>query len=472
MFIKFIGPIALLTLATPMFGNTPKAPQSPVPSVENAPTALRSATSQTDLDLKVQPTSSNDYVEKALPDQTISQQLAVQKSANQKLASQKENAKKIAMQKASSQKIANQKSVIKNEESEKKSVTTPALGTVTTEVEGDLTIVTARLNTSPEWKDIGIEEHGTFLQIKMPNTQIPTSGEFIDGNGPFLKKLATFQVGDSDGAIRLFLNQDASKAKLATTAELLGDRLVVTIDHKKLEQLITPPQKSATDSPSASEIIAKTTVEKDQPSPGELVAATGSIANANTPKASQPIQDLYGQLTKVAGFCGLLFIFFLAAQMIRRKRGKNTAMKSGFDAVEPATLKILSSINLGQKQRLTLVQVGTQQILLGVGQDTINMLTTIESKSKNANFATQLQMANPNAEIRLKAPEELPVVKSPRRTLSTASSATSSHAKTTSTSINIAIDDEGPRSIPNKSAKKDDDITRMLRDRLRNLPPG
>jgi len=131
-------------------------------------------------------------------------------------------------------------------ETNKKKPDAIVLNKVESEVENDLTLVTAKLSAQPAWKQLEVEDHGTFLQIKMPNTAIVTSGEFLDGNGPFLKKIASFQVTENDGALRLFLNQDAAKAKLATTAEILGERVVITIDHKKLEQLIQPsaPKKA------------------------------------------------------------------------------------------------------------------------------------------------------------------------------------------------------------------------------------
>jgi flagellar protein FliO/FliZ len=473
MWTKFIPALTALTLAAQAYGNTPKAPQSPLPNVDGLSSAAAVA-SPSEVNLPEQAALSSAAIEKNLPEQTIKDQIASQKATSQKLAAQKSQAQKIVRQKSAAQAAAQKISAQKEPLEKKQAIKNPELGLVTTEVEGDMTIVTARLNTSPDWKDINIEEHGTFLQIKMPGTHVAASGEFIDGNGPFLKKMATFQVGDTDGALRLFTNQDASKAKLATTAELLGDRLVITIDHKKLEQLIAPPQRSTSESPSASEIIAKTTSEKGLTAPSDLIASPGKNSNEAAAK-SNPVQELYGQLTKVAGFCAIMFLLFLGVQSVRAKRRRLASAKGGFDSIEPATMKVLSTINIGQKQRLTLVQVGSQQILLGVGPESINMLTAIESKPKISNFASQLQMANPNAEIRLKAPDEVPATKAQRRTLPMSAGSTSTGAKshnTTSNSINVAIDDDGPRSVSIKPAKKDEDITRMLRDRLRNLPPG
>ncbi len=496
MSTKLLTLILGAAATTAALGNTPKTPQSPVPSIEtqNSSPVVRATPAGTiettadsalaapaELTLPDKTNAAVSTIEKTLPDQTLADQLATKKSEQQKIAAQKAQAQKLARQKAAAQKLVAQKTAEKKtiaakqaQESTAKSGT-PTLGTVSTEVEGDMTIITARMNNSPVWKDVSVEEHGTFLQVKLPGTIIPSSGEFLDGNGPFLKKIATFQIGESDGAIRLFVNQDGAKAKLATTAEVLGDRIVMTIDHKKLEQLITPPAKANADLPTAADVIAKTAVESSQPAPSELISAAGTMhGESKSNSKSEPVQNLYSKLTKIAGFFAVLFFAFLGIHQLRTKKGKKRPSSLASDEIEPATLKILSTINLGQKQRLSLVQVGSQQVLLGVSSESINMLTTIESRPA-ASFASQLNMANPNAEIRLKAPDDLTQQRPQRRTLPTGanSSTTSSKSNTSaSSSINIAIDDNGPRVTTTKSAKKDEDITRMLRDRLRNLPPG
>jgi flagellar protein FliO/FliZ len=338
------------------------------------------------------------------------------------------------------------------------------LGAVTTEVEGDLTIVTARLNRSPQWKDVEIEEHGTFLQIKLPQTLIPASGEFLDGNGPFLRKLASFQVGSDDGAIRLFINQDASKAKLATSAELLGDRIVVTIDHKKLEQLISPAQKV-----NPSEAVPVTSDRADTP---EVVTAAQSVSTPAQAKINTNVTEnsqLYAQLTKGAGICALLFICLLTVQFIKSRRGRAKNQSKNSPQIEPVTMRVLSSISLGQKQKLTLVQVGNQQILLGLTPDNISLLKNIDDTNSQTRFARALETANPNAEVRLKNPGEITSGQA-RKTLTTPAVKSRSIGSNRGSNINIAIGEDGPVDL--KSSKSEDDITKILRDRLRNLPPG
>jgi flagellar biosynthetic protein FliO len=337
-----------------------------------------------------------------------------------------------------------------------------SLGTITSDVDGDLTVVTVKLNKKPDWNDVTLEEHGTFLQIKMPKTQIPSSGEFIDGNGPYLKKIATFQLQDDDGALRFFLNMDASKAKLATSAELLGDRLVITIDHKKIEQLIAP-QSTKPDAPTAAEIVAKTVVDKSQPAPSDQIKTTNESENNST--------ELYSRLAKAAAFCAVLFAGLIAIQLTRKARGGKSSPFRGKGESQAPAMKVISSINVGQKQKLTLVQVGNQQLLLGVGAESINLITTIGQQSNlNHNFSHALEAANPQGTVRLKSANEIiapkPVKKSPpTQTLNTRSETTT----VKSNRINVSVGDEGI--MDNHLPSRNDDITKILRDRLKNLPP-
>lgn len=346
------------------------------------------------------------------------------------------------------------------------------LGSITTEVEGDLTIVTARLNKSPEWKSLEIEEHGTFLQIKLPQTQIPASGEFADGSGPFLRKLASFQLGNDDGALRLFLSQDAAKAKSATSAELLGDRIVVTIDHKKLEQLVSPgasdPSAGLKLTDAATGAVSTTAPVTDGPSATPVVGASSDQNSA--PNANASASTFHTQLTKAAAASAVLFLIFLGVQFFRTKqrRSKSSGKHSGH--IDPVTMRVLSSIPVGQKQKLTLVQVGDQQLLLGVSSDSINLLTNISSQSMTYPFSKALETANPDADVRLKSPAEL-ASPSSRKTLPTPAVKGRSVGPSRGGSINIGVGENGPVDMKS-SSKSEDDITKILRDRLRNLPPG
>jgi flagellar biogenesis protein FliO len=494
MVIKASIAIIITMAGGSSLANTPRSPQSPIPVADRAQEAGAGAPNRQNPSSTGSAAQLEDPGALSLPNSQANTQLRASETVKPAMSPSRLQSKNIqkklttnlapvtsslttAASDQASNSLESQQDTISSKNAPKSSSTDAkqpkalALGTITTEVEGDLTIVTARLNAAPRWQDLTIEEHGTFLQIKLRETLIPNSGDFLDGNGPFLKKIASFQVGETDGALRLFVNQDAAKAKLATSAELLGDRVVITIDHKKMEQLIAPNRASATSSPqTADEVLAKTTIKTDEPAPSAIISGASSEKKEATDN-----QNLYSQLTKIAGFFAVLFVGFIGLQLFKSKRFKKSPFSAAHTDTEPAALKVLSSIAVGQRQKLTLVQVGSQQVLIGVSPESINLITAIENKPKTPNFATQLQMANPNAEVRLKDPNEIRSHRVQRKSLTTGTNDSPSLERSKvqpSSSINIAIDDNGPRSIPTKATKKEDDITRILRDRLRNLPPG
>jgi flagellar biogenesis protein FliO len=377
-----------------------------------------------------------------------------------------------------------------------KSAPREALGIVRieAEVENDQTFVTAKLSKLPSWRDLEIEEHGTFLQIKMPGTTVINSGEFIDGTGPYLKKIASFQVGESDAALRLFINQDASKAKLATSVELVGERIVVTIDHKKLEQLITPAAKTVAASKAleasplaGSESATKSTAEVSR-SPQNGVA--NSIKSEPIVNVDSPSLLLRDKLITAAAFCAVMLLLLLGSTLYRNKRIKSKKASAEFASQSPAPMKILSHLNISPRQRLALVQVGSQQILIGVSPDQISFLTEVDQKPRQT-FNAQLLNASPSAEIKLKQvdePQNRPTrtvdpTSAPQKMAVRAKQIPVAKASTTGNRINVAVGDAEEqssnikRSLSQRSDKGHadqpfDDITKLIRDRLRNLPPA
>ena len=385
------------------------------------------------------------------------------------------------------------------------------LGAIDTEVENDSTLITVRLSAQPAWKDLSLEDHGTFLQIKFPATVIPNSGEFLDGNGPYLKKIATFQLSGDDGAIRLFINQDAAKAKLATTAELLGERVVITIDHKKLEQLIQPSREDIKSvSTTADGIIQKTVVKNDQPEPSAIVSKSVdekgsskvSVAEER-PGAEVAALNLKDKLVAAAGFCAAMFVLLLFAHWWRLKRNRKGSFKES-NRMDPAAMRILGHLNISSKQRLSLVQVGHQQILIGVSPEQISFLTKVEPEPRpngpanhkpqstgpnRGSFGQHLLNSDPNAEVKLKpidptlprparkpSEQASPQARDPQKSRPAPSELPNPGQRRNQLRVKISddgIEDMGGAGSARESAggeKSYDDITRIIRDRLKNLP--
>lgn len=275
-----------------------------------------------------------------------------------------------------------------------KEVPLVTLGLIDAETDPQLPSITIRLNQKPTWTKLSeIQNHGAFLQLTLPGTIVPEPGKFFDGVSPYMPKIAAFQLTPSDAGIRFFINQDAAKTKEALTAEVLGERIVLTLDVKKLGQsvavaavssspdfiekdLIGPPAPSAI---SAEQVIARTAVQSDEPAPSERFKSTAS--NSHSKESTQTLAtggiDLQGKMVRMAAFSavmlGLLLVTWLAKPYLKRRAG----LKGDLSSSDNLTMKTLSTLALAPRQKISLIQVGNERLLIGISPDQITFLSAI-----------------------------------------------------------------------------------------------
>ena len=384
------------------------------------------------------------------------------------------------------------------------------VGAIDGETEDKLTIVTIRLSGQPDWREPPrIQDHGHFLQVILPKTVVTDPGRFFDGAGPFLSKIVAYQLSASDSVVRLFVHGDASRIKAVTSAELLGDRVLVTIDHSRLPQPASsltdqtspatkaaaaqPPHPPARSEPnrtgpnrtesspsgniaslvnthrpsapvttgdiddefvgppapvrqaslSADAVIAKTTVRRDIPPPSTIInslavgdktsgpsapesstltpdadsTASGvrSVLPPNPPNLSSNIQGQREHLIKLAvvsGLClGLLVLLMGLRPWLRRRSSSLAALLRGTNLEADAaggtslSLRLVDSLAVAPRQRLALVKVGSEHVLIGVSPDSVSLLTVIGSQSHAQNATlSRPPSATPRAPISLGAP--------------------------------------------------------------------
>lgn len=401
-----------------------------------------------------------------------------------------------------------------------------------TRIEGEsdkaLSIVTVGLSTKPAWSSPVVEDHGTFVQVLMPSTVVPEPGTFIDANSPFITKIAAFQVNNpasgqpTDAAIRMFVNRDAAAIREATVAEILADRLVVTLDHKKLEGALA---RSGTLASPASESVPAAETDRE-PTPAEIVQGTAleekSSAASAWPAAGIRVPNLSNKLAIVSGFS--LFMLVLMGAVYRFKRinplrsgglrahfenpvrqmkkmvkHRVPASEDGDDYARDITMKTISTMIIGARQKLALVQVGPETILLSVSPTGVQFLTNVGNQARQvatqpvqiaapAGIETVNHAALPQArgfEERL-ASETLDEVAQATRPskvpAKTALKVNTRQGASTSKKVRVAVTDEGVTDMSGNGQARDarpetkddekpsDDITRLIREKLRNLP--
>lgn len=414
-----------------------------------------------------------------------------------------------------------------------------------TRIEGEsdkaLSIVTVGLSAKPDWSSPVVEDHGTFVQVLMPATVVPEPGTFTDANSPFITKIAAFQVNNqasgqpTDAAIRMFVNRDAAAVKEATVAEILADRLVVTLDHKKLESALA---RSGTLAAPAAGSVPEVDPGKE-PSPAEIVkAATTEETSASAspwPAAGIRVPDLSNKLAIASGFS--LFMLILMGVVYRFKRinpfrsGGFTAgigshvrqmkkivkhrvpqSEDGDDYARDISMKTISTMAIGARQKLALVQVGPETILLSVTPGGVQFLTAIGANSRQSGVAhgqvpgisnaVPVGTSHPPTGVEATSLAALPQsrgfeeriagdtldevaqaakpARSPARTALKVN-ATRQGASTTK-KVRVAVTDDGVTDMSSATgvragrpdsvddAKPSDDITRLIREKLRNLP--
>lgn len=342
---------------------------------------------------------------------------------------------------------------------------------VDSEADEKNTLINLTFDSPLKGKTPELEGHGGFLQLSLSDTMTPNPGQFFDVKSPFVQKMAVFQTGPKTVAFRLFVKNNADDIKKAATVDLLGERLMISFDHAKLAALTPDVSKPAqAKTPTAEEIVANTEVRSDIADPAGEILPKEAISATKFGKDDFSLQK---KMIPVAIFSAIMLSGLFLLHVARRffRRGKQSPMPAS------VSMKTIASYNLAPKHKLALVQVGGQQVLLGVGPDGINFLTSMHSMSA----ATQPYVMAP--QVPVMALEESQAVasertqhmrkklleeKAPKQVAEAPAT-----AKKTST-FSVAVDDEGVKPMVSHEGvggqKSIEDVTNLIRRKLKNLP--
>lgn len=380
---------------------------------------------------------------------------------------------------------------------------TNTLGKIDTETDAAATIMTVRLDHKPAWDKVEIEEHGTFLQFSMPGVFAPNPGEFIDTPGPVVAKAGVFQPKADTASVRLFVRKEAGDVLQASTIDVLDNRVVFRLDHKKLDSIInshaTPTLTGTTTAaagPSeAEQVIQRTEVKTDIPAPATLLQ--NKTADAPATAIGSDVANLKNKMIGVAIFCGLMLTILISLNYLRPMLRKSR--KQDDTAAPKFNIQTLATQVLSPKQKLAVVEVGGQRFLIGIGPDQISLVSELQSsmlpqaaRAPVMNAAPQRMIAQAPASapiketgkviqkqrIVTKVPKKTPALEAPSvpRPQNFELSA-SSEKKVMSSRINVAIGDDGvinrgptvnPRAQQASSAAVED-VTKMIREKLGKL---
>jgi len=114
----------------------------------------------------------------------------------------------------------------------------------------------------------------------------------------------------------------------------------------------------------------------------------GEIAKSTLPTQLLSPSPLSQSIWQMALGLGLvLVLIFVLAWLMRRVSGIQGSK---------AHIKILSAVNVGAKERAVLIEVGNQQLLLGVASGQVNLLHKLETPvvDQPVSFSTSLKKAS------------------------------------------------------------------------------
>ena len=382
-----------------------------------------------------------------------------------------------------------------------------SLGEIDSEADDRLTNVNVRLDTKPQWTAPGeIQDHGSFLQVILPDVLVPEPGKFIESQSPYIKKIAVFQLNQKDAGVRFFVAADAALTKQATTVALLDKRIVLTIDHAKLKALLPTTAIATASTATADSVIARTDVDKSISAPADLLKQDKTQAKIATGGV-----DLRDKLTNAAIFSGAMLLLLGLALMAKPYMRRRAAKMAG-TTEQQVSMKTLANLPLAARQRLQLIQIGDERILIGVSPDSINYITTVGKQAYGAQAlqmprtfgkliedaqaaeAIEMRQTRPmlknlegNDEASLRQPAQPPAKLPPpkqkmeqkveraerperaERLIAPAQRPRPARAQR----VNIAVGEDGVRDLNRQSSDDDpkgiDDVTRLIREKLKTL---
>ena len=162
------------------------------------------------------------------------------------------------------------------------------------------------------------------------------------------------------------------------------------------------------------------------------------------------------------------------------------------------TMKTISTMSVGPRQKLSLVQVGSETVLLSISPTGVQFLTNVSSGSQRVSSFEMPQVHGSNQMARLPeparksfeeridhddleevsvpvahAPADLQKPVHPKNPLKVSTR----QGATVTKKVRVAVGDQGitnldtsETSTSQAASKPSDDITRLIREKLRNLP--
>ncbi len=335
-----------------------------------------------------------------------------------------------------------------------------------------------------------VEDHGSFIQFDLKNTIVINPGNFMDGSGPYIQKIVAFQPSPKDAALRFFVDKKAADLIPAIHLDILEKRVLLTLDHAKIARNDSVADKLA----AVSSHMAKgeTSLVADAPAAANVAPVDAEpLPTEKLTQNSAASDDLRSKMVIAAIFCIILLAFGAAAIVFKPTLRK----KFGHVESEIPSFKTLSSHSVGPKQKIAVIKVGSERLLVGVTPGSITLLKNLDEQPVRMSAQSFAQPQLPPERPRpSEAPKNIPDRSSIQRVISKATKPELNAYQASKTSATLPSSDyEGvevslssraaaqtstrrlakptlPRPAPKGKPGSVDDVTKLIREKLKNLP--
>jgi len=212
-----------------------------------------------------------------------------------------------------------------------------------------ISLIELELEGVVKWKNLFFEDHGSFLQLTLKNTQTLHPGSFYDSKNPLIEKIVLLQSDISTSLLRIYVSKMAGKVKKSSKINIFPNRLLISIDSKLQNNLTISSYKSA-------KIINQTT---------------------NTQKKEDNLYRYFRKISYYIAILSVVVIFgFFIRPFLRMRRSRVHTHGS--------IMKTLGSMHLNQKQKLAIVEVDGEKILLAISPDNVSYIKSIGQHTRTS----------------------------------------------------------------------------------------
>jgi len=222
---------------------------------------------------------------------------------------------------------------------------------VSSESGKDLSLIHIYLNKHKELGKLSLEDHGDFFQLKLPHTITMDPGKFYEIQSPYIQKIAIFQLTPTESSIRIFLNKNVQGAFKSADIQALDNKITMTFDHRAISL-----------SPNF-----------------ELKSENKPLDSLTAPTVAPDPFDIKIYLQKITFFSAALILFLLAVITYKKKFSRKMFAKN---RIEPISMDVISRLQLSPKQKLIVIEVLGEKMLLSMTNDHVQLITKFTQKSE------------------------------------------------------------------------------------------